>query len=540
MKPSRARALRPRLRPLTAGLALALGSTLSVADAAPARDPLHMPVLSAAIAGRDATQLHGWHPPAVPAGDDVDALLEAWQQRPRMALPSLLLRGTGRGGTTHVVTNCNDSGPGSFRDAMGIAADNDTVDLTALTCSEITLGSGAVVAGAPNLTVTGPGSGALSIIGTDGLGLLAHIGGGTLTVDGVSLRNGRKYSDTGDIGGGCIQSSGSVTLIDTTMTECSAQTAAPDAIASGGAIRASGDVILAGSAVMGAVAENSSVVTGHERGSVGAIGGAIRAGGSVALIDSLLFGNLAVAEASMSAAGGTASTGLLSKYSTVGFNGASIGGAHYAVGTITISNSTIALNNALVAAAGVLVGSDADPVRIASSTVAGNAAQGKYALAISSDAIISNSTIAYNACTDVACTSAGIHLAGDRTLQLQSSIVAENRLANGTFVDITGPDPAPTITGANNLVTASPLALPGDTISSPPKLSSDLRTMGGPTPMLVPSGNSPALNAGNNAAAYEWDQRGPGFPRISGPAADIGAFEMDWPEYLFADDFGDD
>lgn len=113
-------------------------------------------------------------------------------------------------------------------------------------------------------------------------------------------------------------------------------------------------------------------------------------------------------------------------------------------------------------------------------------------------------------------------------------------LTGGTFADIIGNDPGLVITGSNNLVTVSALPLPADTITARPKLSEALRTMGGSTYVLVPSGNSPVLNQGNNVAALEWDQRGEPFPRVSGPGTDIGAFEMDWSEYLFADDFGDD
>lgn len=36
---------------------------------------------------------------------------------------------------------------------------------------------------------------------------------------------------------------------------------------------------------------------------------------------------------------------------------------------------------------------------------------------------------------------------------------------------------------------------------------------------------SPAIDAGNNDAALDYDQRGAGFERTSGMATDIGAFE---------------
>ena len=43
---------------------------------------------------------------------------------------------------------------------------------------------------------------------------------------------------------------------------------------------------------------------------------------------------------------------------------------------------------------------------------------------------------------------------------------------------------------------------------------------------------SPAIDAGSNAAvpaALTTDQRGPGFPRVLGPAVDLGAFEAESP-----------
>lgn len=36
---------------------------------------------------------------------------------------------------------------------------------------------------------------------------------------------------------------------------------------------------------------------------------------------------------------------------------------------------------------------------------------------------------------------------------------------------------------------------------------------------------SPAIDAGNNAAGLDYDQRGPGYQRVVGAQADIGAFE---------------
>lgn len=95
-----------------------------------------------------------------------------------------------------------------------------------------------------------------------------------------------------------------------------------------------------------------------------------------------------------------------------------------------------------------------------------------------------------------------------------------------------------TISGANNLVrTFQPtVTLPGDTISANPQLA-PLSNNGGVVagaPGVAGTGpvrthalyvGSPAINAGSNIEGFEYDQRGPGFPRQTGPAVDIGAFE---------------
>jgi hypothetical protein len=49
---------------------------------------------------------------------------------------------------------------------------------------------------------------------------------------------------------------------------------------------------------------------------------------------------------------------------------------------------------------------------------------------------------------------------------------------------------------------------------------------GGPTQTHALLPGSPAIDAGDNADAPEFDQRGPGFPRIVNGIIDIGSFEV--------------
>src|SRR5205823_3549799 len=56
-----------------------------------------------------------------------------------------------------------------------------------------------------------------------------------------------------------------------------------------------------------------------------------------------------------------------------------------------------------------------------------------------------------------------------------------------------------------------------------------LKDNGGPTKTMALLPGSPAIDAGDNKDTPEFDQRGPGFPRIVNDIIDIGAFEVQAP-----------
>jgi hypothetical protein len=66
---------------------------------------------------------------------------------------------------------------------------------------------------------------------------------------------------------------------------------------------------------------------------------------------------------------------------------------------------------------------------------------------------------------------------------------------------------------------------PTDILDVDPMLG-PLTDNGGPTLTHALLPGSPAIDAGDNTGAPEWDQRGPGFPRIVNGTVDIGAFEV--------------
>ena len=97
-----------------------------------------------------------------------------------------------------------------------------------------------------------------------------------------------------------------------------------------------------------------------------------------------------------------------------------------------------------------------------------------------------------------------------------------------------------TITSAGyNLVTDSSLTpATGDLLNTPANLG-PLQNNGGPTLTRAPLVGSAAVDAGDPAILFnaaEFDQRGPGFPRVSGTRIDIGAVERRNPTGETPDD----
>ena len=168
------------------------------------------------------------------------------------------------------VTSCaDDGGPETLRAAVSSAATGDTVDLTQLACATITLVSGQIEVHVDDLTINGPGDGALAIDGNDNGRVFHHDGIGTLALSGLTITHGR--ADSANINpdgsraayGGCILSDhgsnstgtsfyGSVALTDVTLADCEA-IAAPQGIAyfvaSGGAVHAQADLTVVRSTI---------------------------------------------------------------------------------------------------------------------------------------------------------------------------------------------------------------------------------------------------------------------------------------------------
>lgn len=192
-----------------------------------------------------------------------------------------------------VVSNCDDSGPGSLRQAMTDAVDGDVIDLTALACSTITLTSGPV-GNNVSVTLTGPGRDQLSIDGNASSRVLLH-NGADLNVSGVTLANGRYAPGYG----GCIWAGGNVTLTDSRVTGCVAGDGTNNG-SYGGGVDVIGDLLLINSIVSGNTANALISVFG---------GGVYAAGAAYVAYGSTVSGNDATAQEGTARGGGVFAQG---------------------------------------------------------------------------------------------------------------------------------------------------------------------------------------------------------------------------------------
>jgi hypothetical protein len=418
---------------------------------------------------------------------------------------------------TRTVTNCNDTGAGSLRNAIAGAASGDTIDLRSLTCSRIVL-AGQIEIPQQDLVLLGPGRFALSIDGNRVDRVFAHSGTGRLFIDRVSIAYGNKEGPEYERGG-CIDSLGTVQLRRSRVHHC--RVWVEDAIegqTNGGGIIAP-TVILDRSSVFSNIA--------GQKGN----GGGVTAN-TVTLYRSQVYGNAVQGEG-----GGIQGGMVTATYSLVHGNDARLGGG-ISARELHLNKSTVSANRALERpflgpgeseAGGIYLNQFASPATrstIVDSTISGNSAYHYSAGQLAGEVLVYNSTITGNLenAPDVAdmgtCQGSGALYAP--TLRLESTIVAGNHCTLPGSLDIA---PGSTVSGRRNLIGTSAVAVPGDSIRTNDPRLAPLAEYGGPTRTHLPLADSPALDRGSNPLNREFDQRGTGFPRVKGPAPDIGSIE---------------
>jgi len=499
---------------------------------------------------------------------DAQSLRYAQRLQARHAPPAPAARAPVPHANTLLVTSCaDDDDPGTLRNVLAAAGEGDVVDLGALTCSTITLTQGALdssVLGDHHLydvTIQGPGRDKLTIDAA-GASQVFNVGGfssdqGTFTLNDVTVANG---SYSGSLAA-CIEGfGGTVALNRVTVTGC--HSSGTYQLVFGGAVDVT-SLQMTDSTI-----ENSTLTaTGaHNTG----IGGGAYVTDDATLTRSTISGNsvsapYATNDGYVSGGGGLYVRGKLTLVdSTISGNSIEAtldgedanGGGVYVRGLTTISGSTIDHNSAdgigggLFKAVFSVYGDPPPPqdtkVLVTNSTLSGNTAQSGGGIASTRPVSLSNSTIAFNDATDGG---GGLMFRivdfydAEGSLDAQSSIIASNSAGGGAAhaADL-GADDTVAISGANNLVMTADaaLSLPEDTLHDDPQLF-PLNDNGGPTRTHALAAASPAIDAGNNAAALEFDQRGMHFARVSGIAADIGAFEAQRPDagddVIFKDGF---
>jgi len=117
---------------------------------------------------------------------------------------------------TITVTNTNDSGPGSLRQALADANDGDIIDFAVT--GTITLTSGQLTVN-NSITISGPGAGNLTVDGNASTGVFYIDSGTTVTIAGLTITNGNAISN----GGGLYNESANVTLDTCIISANSAQ-----------------------------------------------------------------------------------------------------------------------------------------------------------------------------------------------------------------------------------------------------------------------------------------------------------------------------
>lgn len=414
-------------------------------------------------------------------------------------------------GTTITVTTCNDSGAGSLRNAVSVAASGDTIDLASLVCSRITLTSGAIDISQNDLSFVGPGALQLAIDGGASESrfdrVFDHAGTGTIAIDYLTITDATyaTYAAGGVARGGCIRSEGHVSMLLSIVSSCR--------IAQGG----------------------KNIATG----------GGLFAATGLDLVASIVIDNVAYSPGGGGNVGGAATFGpLTAKYSTIANNTAYYIGGLFAnsdtspTGSL-IEKTTISGNSAFEIGGVGLTGDAVATIR--DSTVSGNRGDFVIGGVVSSAPLhLHNSTVAFNeaasAIADVGIFDVGLVLSGPFG-DLQSSIVANNYVdLSETPRDISVQGTG-FVAGNNNLVTFTDVAMPAGTLYADPLLY-PLAFNGGLTQTHALTDASPAIDAGNNSAALTYDQRV--LARVVGPDTDIGAFERQGPpdsEYIFIDGF---
>ena len=380
------------------------------------------------------------------------------------------------------------------------------------------------------------------ISGSIASGASAAAGGGAVVSGSTTLYHSvisgnRAESAAGVAHGGGLATAGDVTLVASKVLD-NVATSQGGGHAYGGGIHVDGHVtvsITAASTVSGNTAHSNSAYANGGGINSGVYGAAYA---STVIVDhSTISGNTAdsaCASCIIKGGGVQAFDSIAVKYSTISDNHATcddvtatckaLGGGLFALGNQTTSNIT--LLNATVSGNEATAGTQAGAFAIG----------GGLFIPGGKPVVAHNATVAFNYATTRGGGLATSSVAPASTLV--STIVAQNTNSQG-LDDIAPFGATANFDGSNNLVMAYTdpgVTLPADTRPDNPLLM-PLADNSGPTATHALSSGSIAIDNGINPALLGCDQRGYPHRRVYGAHADIGAYEEQGEQSIFADNF---
>jgi hypothetical protein len=408
------------------------------------------------------------------------------------------------------VTNTNDSGPGSLRQALADANDGDTIEFAVTGTIELT--SGELVID-KSITITGPGSDQLAVSATPPQHTfrIFHImASPTVIIEGLTIGPSLYFSGCG------IQNDQATLTINNCAVTGNNGLDSGAGISNGGTLTVNNSSIAGnelvdqgigtGMANYGTLVINNSIISDNLSGKGQTDGGGIYSSGMLEITNSTIDGNSVGGPG-----GGISNVGVATITSSTisgNFSGGGSPGPQYGPGfgggisngaTLTISNSTISGNSVLTIntepGRGGGIGNGGS-LHIANSTLSGNSG--------------TNGGAIYNGAAPLEIANTILN-AGD---------VGENIFNNGGTITSLGYNLSSDNGGGY-------LSGPGDQTNTNPILG-PLQDNGGPTQTHRPYPQSPAIDAGDPSFTPPplYDQRGPGFDRVVNGRIDIGSFEV--------------
>jgi hypothetical protein len=449
-------------------------------------------------------------------------LFKCWRFYLPCVTAALLLSATDAAAAAITVTNGNDSGAGSLRQAIIGASPGDTINFVP-SVTTVTLTSGELVID-KNLTITGPGANRLTVQRSTNApqSRIFHITSSTVTVSisGITISNGGAQDGPG---GGGILSAGVLTLTGCTISD----NFTGFVLGGGGVLNDHGTMTITG----------CTISNNYESQGTGG-GGVLNENGTMTITRCTISNNSAASQCGIA--------GCAIPDTSVG------GGISNHSGSLIITNSTISGNTCSADSSDPLFPTPASAfgggvdnsgsMTITNCTISGNSAVATgitnsdtgYGGGISNggNLQINISTITHNSASGDNASGGGIN--GSTTTD--SSIIALNNAPVGP--DFTGGTLVSTgynIIGnnADAVIDSQPtdqIGTPADPIDP---LLGPLANNGGPTETHALLLGSPAIDQGISRGVYV-DQRRfhrpidiPGIPNaVGGDGSDIGAFEF--------------